>query len=144
MGNLDKSQGAIEAVTEAGLSPDCLTIVEPEGPSAAHGYAVMEKVVGLSPRPTAVFTTTDTLAMGVMQWCREQGISVPNDMAVMGYDNTDVSAYGAVPLTTVNYAADEISRIGVGRILSRITNPESWTGPEKRLIEPELVVRESV
>ena len=70
-------------------------------------------------------------------------MAVPGDMAVVGYDNTEISRYGALPLTTVNYAADEISRIGVDRILRRIEDRESWGAPCVKLIEPELVVRES-
>ncbi len=144
VGNTDKSQGAMEAIRQAGLSPDSLTVLAPDGQSAASGYAMMEKVMALDPRPTAVFATNDILALGVLHWCRENGVAVPEDMAVMGYDNTEVSAYGAVPLTTVNYAADEISRLGVGRILSRIRCPDSWNGPERQLIMPELVLRGSV
>ena len=64
-------------------------------------------------------------------------------MAIIGYDNTEISQYGALPLTTVNYAADEISRMGVDRILKRIENRDSWTAPAVRLIEPELVIRDT-
>ena len=50
---------------------------------------------------------------------------------------------GALPLTTVNYAADEISRLGVDRILTRIEDFDAWGAPQVELIEPELVVRDS-
>ena len=53
------------------------------------------------------------------------------------------SSDGALPLTTVNYAADEISRIGVDRILKRIEDVDSWGAPSVELIEPDLVVRDS-
>ena len=62
-----------------------------------------------------LFASTDSLAIGALHWCRENGIAVPGDLAVMGYDNAEISRYGALALTTVNYAADEISRIGVER-----------------------------
>lgn len=70
-------------------------------------------------------------------------MAVPKDLAVVGHDNTEISRYGALPLTTVNYAADEISRIGVDRILKRIEEFDAWEGPCVKLIEPELVVRDS-
>jgi LacI family transcriptional regulator len=143
LGNFDKMHGAQLAAKEAGLGEDAIVVFEPEGHSPAHGFAAMEKIVASDPRPTAVFASTDQLAIGALHWCREHGVAVPSDMAVVGYDNTEISRYGALPLTTVNYAADEISRIGVDRILKRIEDVDSWGAPSVELIEPDLVVRDS-
>jgi LacI family transcriptional regulator len=143
LGNFDKMHGAQRAVGEAGLSGDAILTFEPAGHSPAHGFAAMARIVGSDPRPTALFASTDSLAVGVLHWCRQNGVVVPRDLAVMGYDNTEMSQYGALPLTTVNYAADEISRIGVDRILKRIESRESWNAPDVNLIEPELVIRDS-
>lgn len=143
LGNLDKMRGAQQAAKEAGLAEDAITIFEPDGHSPAHGFAAMSRIIGSEPRPSAVFASTDQLAIGALHWCREHGVAVPADMAVVGYDNTEISRYGALPLTTVNYAADEISRIGVDRILKRIEDFDAWGAPCVELIEPELVVRES-
>jgi len=143
LGNLDKMHGAQTAVAEAGLPADAIRVFEPEGHAPAHGFAAMDHIMDSLPRPTALFASTDSLAVGVLHWCRENGVSVPSELAVVGYDNTEISQYGALPLTTVNYAADEISRIGVDRILKRIENRETWGAPSVTLIEPELVVRSS-
>lgn len=141
LGNLDKMRGAMQAVQEAGLSEDAIRIFEPEGHSLAHGVAAMSDIMSGDPRPTALFASTDSLAIGALHWCRENGVSVPGDFAVIGYDNTEISEYGERPLTTVNYAADEISRLGVDRILRRIEQRDAAAAPETRLIEPELIVR---
>ncbi|MCB1492250.1 MAG: LacI family DNA-binding transcriptional regulator, partial [Rhodobiaceae bacterium] len=143
LGNFDKMHGAMRAVREAGLPDAAITMYEPQGHSPGHGFDLMTAVMAAEPRPTALFASTDSLAVGVLHWCRENGVSVPGDLAVMGYDNTEVSEYGALPLTTVNYAADEISRIGVDRILKRIEKRGSWDAPELRLIAPDLIVRDS-
>lgn len=143
LGNLDKMHGAERAISEAGLSGDTIAVFEPAGHSPASGFDAMQRIMASEPRPTAVFASTDSLAIGVLHWCREHGVSVPADLAVVGYDNTEISQYGALPLTTVNYAADEISRIGVDRILKRIENRDSWNAPDVRLIEPDLVIRAS-
>lgn len=143
LGNFDKMHGALRAVGEAGLPADAIALFEPEGHSAAHGFAAMERIMGSNPRPTALFASTDSLAIGALHWCRENGIAVPGELAVVGYDNTEISRYGALPLTTVNYAADEISRIGVDRILKRIENPDAWGAPDVTLIEPDLIIRAS-
>jgi LacI family transcriptional regulator len=143
LGNFDKMHGALQAANEAGLGESSIMVFEPEGHSPAHGFSAMTRIIASEPRPTAVFASTDQLAIGALHWCREHGVAVPGEMAVVGYDNTEISRYGALPLTTVNYAADEISRIGVDRILKRIEDRESWGAPSVKLIEPELVVRES-
>ena len=51
-----------------------------------------------------------------MRWCREQGISVPGDLAIVGYDNTEAADFSPVPITSINYAAAEVSRHAVERI----------------------------
>jgi LacI family transcriptional regulator len=143
LGNFDKMRGAQLAAREAGLGDDAIVVFEPEGHSPAHGFSAMAKIVAGDPRTTAVFASTDQLAIGALHWCREHAVAVPGDMAVVGYDNTEISRYGALPLTTVNYAADEISRIGVDRILKRIEDFDAWRAPCVRLIEPDLVLRDS-
>jgi LacI family transcriptional regulator len=143
LGNFDKMRGAQLAAKEAGLGEDAIMVFEPDGHSPSHGYAATERIVAAEPRPTALFASTDQLAIGALHWCRENGVAVPADMAVVGYDNTEISRYGALPLTTVNYAADEISRLGVDRILKRIEDRDAWGAPAVRLIEPELVIRDS-
>lgn len=141
LGNLDKMQGAIGAVRDAGLPEEAVAIFEPQSHAPAHAFAAMPRIMASDPRPTALFASTDSLAVGVLHWCRENGVSVPGDLAVVGYDNTEISEYGAMPLTTVNYAADEISRLGVDRILQRIEKGEAAGAPQTRLIAPDLIVR---
>lgn len=141
-GNRDKFYGACRALAEAGLPQDALSIYRPEGQSPAFAYDLMARMMA-GTAPTAVFASTDSLGLGVLSWCRETGDSVPRDLAVIGYDNTEASEYGALPLSTVNYAADEISRIGVVRILSRIAAGSGWTGHGRRLIAPDLVIRQT-
>ncbi len=143
-GNHDKLTGARRALQEAGLDEDAITVFEPESHAPAQGYDLMARIMDLDPRPTALFASTDSLALGVLRWCREHDVDVPGDLAVIGYDNTDASGYSVPPLTTVNYAADEISRIGVGRMLTRLAGNGVWDGPETRLIEPELIQRGTV
>lgn len=141
LGNLDKLNGALRAVRELGLSDSALAVYEPKGHAPTLGYQMMTDVMQAPDRPTAVFASTDSLAIGVLHWCREHGVSVPNELAVVGYDNTEGAPYSVPPLSTVNYAADEISRIGVERMLQRLGGSADWQGPQTRLINPELVIR---
>lgn len=140
-GSTEKLLGANDAVTEAGLPKGTLSLVHPQINAASAGYAAAEKVRQRHPDVTAMFASTDLLAIGALRWCQEKGISVPNEMAVMGYDGTEAAEYCTPPLSTVHYASDEVSSIAVDRMIELINSGVARnTGFAKR-IEPELVVR---
>ena len=139
--NSEKRDGARRAVREAGLPEAALVVVRPRGHSATEGYEAIAGAMLGNERPTALFATTDWLAIGVLRWCREQGISVPGDLAIVGYDNTEAADFSSVPITSINYAAAEVSRHAVERILSLIGKPSP--SPIVTLIDPELVIRQS-
>lgn len=83
------------------------------------------------------------MALGALSWCRDHGVAVPDQVAIVGFDNTDVAAFCEIPLTTINYAADEVSRLSVERILAKIADPDARARTATRLIEPELIIRKS-
>ncbi len=88
LGNREKLDGTRHAINEAGLAADALVTVDPGGHSATDGHRAVQDVATLKDRPTAVFATNDSLGIGAMRWCLENGLSVPGDMALVGYDNT--------------------------------------------------------
>ena len=141
--NSEKREGALRAVKEAGLADDALVVVRPRGHSATDGYKAMAEAMRGTERPTALFATTDWLAFGAMRWCREQGIAVPDDLAVVGYDNTEAADFSPVPITSINYAVAEVSHHAVERMLALIKKPSPVPTPIVTLIDPELVVRAS-
>ena len=67
---------------------------------------------------------------------------MPGDLAIVGYDNTEAADFSSVPMTSVNYAAAEVSRHAVDRILS-LMGRTSPPAPLVTLIDPELIVRQS-
>lgn len=142
LGNTEKHDGALRALAEAGLPADSLIVVDPKGHSATDGYhAVPAAMKGKIP-PTALFATTDSLAIGALHWCRENGIDVPGDLAIVGYDNTEAAEFCPVPMTSINYAADDVSRHAVDRLLS-LMGQTTQPAPLVTLIDPEIVVRNS-
>ncbi|MGJ8586314.1 MAG: LacI family DNA-binding transcriptional regulator [Marinosulfonomonas sp.] len=141
-GNTEKFDGAQKALKRAKNGAASITVVDPKGNSSAHGYAVAATILNQTPRPTAVFATTDALAIGVARWCLENEISIPEDLAIVGYDNSEVSEFGSTPLTTINYASDEVSQQAVERIIALIES-ETRLASKTLLIEPNIVVRKS-
>lgn len=87
----------------------------------------------------AVFAAGDEMAVGAIQAIRDRGLRVPEDIAVVGFDNSPHAAVGEVPLTTVAHPCAEIGQELV-RALSRAMKGEP---PISQLITPSLVVRSS-
>lgn len=143
LGNNDKLDGSLTALQDAGIPADSLDVIDPMGNSATHGFNAMEGVLSSDQPPTAIFATTDSLAIGASRWCREHDMKIPDDIAIVGFDNTEASEYCSTPLTTINYASDDVSKHAVKRIISRIESESDAREPVITLIEPGLVVRDS-
>lgn len=141
VGNSEKSEGYRRAFQEAGIEIDPSLIIDPDGHTATIGYGVMPAVMELG--PTAVFASNDRLAIGCMAWCLENGISVPGDMAIVGYDDIETASYAGVPLTTMRYRVEEIADRAVKRLLELIASKDALPGPQVVLIEPQIVIRRS-
>jgi DNA-binding LacI/PurR family transcriptional regulator len=93
-------------------------------------------------RPTAAVAINDMMAIGLIAGLREQGLSVPRDMSVVGMDGIPLGAYTAPPLTTVKLPLPDLARTMVDRIMLRLAAPD--TPPEEFRFTSSLLVRESV
>jgi DNA-binding LacI/PurR family transcriptional regulator len=92
-------------------------------------------------RPTAVFCATDMMALGVIEAARREGLSLPDDLAVVGIDNNPEAAASGLPLTTIHSPFYEMGA-QAGEMLRRL-GEDPHAGPLRVLLEPKLVVRES-
>ncbi len=144
-GNAEKREGYQRALAEAGIGFDPALVVEPEGQAASLGYAATKQVLATNRAdpPSALFAATDSLAIGALRWCHEHGIDVPGDLAIIGFDNTEYGEYAAIPLSTIDYAAEQISRQAVDRLMHLINTSDHPPAPEVTLIDPALITRQS-
>jgi DNA-binding LacI/PurR family transcriptional regulator len=92
---------------------------------------------------TAVFALNDHVAIGVFHALKQKGIKVPDDVALVGFDNLSVSRYLEVPLTTVEQQIYDMGRKGAELLLIRMNNQQKNISPEKVLLPVKLVVRNS-
>lgn len=112
--------GYRKALAEHGLDlPDCYVARAPHGLDTAR--RATHELLDLPDRPTAIFAASDTQAMGALQAARERGLAVPKDIAVVGFDDIDVSNY--IGLTTVRQPLEESGRVAVDLLLSRLADP---------------------
>jgi LacI family transcriptional regulator len=107
-----------------------------EGDRAAH------QLLALPQRPTAILTTDDAVAIGVMRAIQRQGLRVPEDVAVVGCDDLPAAAYDAVPLTTLAQPAEEVGARLAELLIEGLKDPRRITDARTAL-PMRLVVRQS-
>ena len=138
-----RESGYLAALRSHGLKPRSEWIV-PAGFMEADGYRGMKQLLALEPRPAidAVFAANDPAAIGAMKAVWEAGLSVPNDIAVVGAGDVAYGDLLRVPLTTVSWSKAEQGRRAAELLLDQMgPNPD---GPFQRVvIPPRLVVRGS-
>jgi LacI family transcriptional regulator len=139
----DRRDGARLALTQAGHSPDQLVLVETQALTVAEGLSAGERIAGMpaGSRPTAAFCANDLLALGLLQRCVSLGLRVPQDLAIVGYDDIDFAAAAAVPLTSVRQPRRRLGATAAQLLLDEATNPDHLH--PQVVFMPELVARAS-
>lgn len=140
----ERMRGYQKALEESGVSFNRDLVLNTDL-SLEGGYRkVKDSFLKLNPRPTAIFAYSDLLAIGVLKALREMRLKVPEDVALVGYDDIEVASFVESPLTTVAQDAYEIGRMGTQILLDRInwSGDEPWV-PKQVILKPELKVRVS-
>lgn len=97
----------------------------------------VKELLDLDHPPSAIFAATDDLALQVLKVARKRGVLVPEDLAVMGFDDIDIAAY--LELTTISQSLFESGKLAVDHLISQITNPSKPI--ENTFIELRLIER---
>lgn len=134
-----RRDGYKQALLEAGILIDAELTVEGFYSEAA-AYQAMLRLLDLPRPPTAVFAASDTMAIGAMHAALNQGLRVPRDVALIGYDDLPLAAYSTPPLTTVHQPIAEMCTHAVRLLIEQIRG-EAPTDPVR--LPAHLVVRES-
>ena len=105
------------------------------------GYLAARRILASNAKPTAVFAGNDTIAFGAMAAAREAGLAIPEEFAVVGYDDIPAAAFACPPLTTVRSHALEQGRIVGEALIDLVSGKEH--GRKRAIVPLELVIRES-
>jgi LacI family transcriptional regulator len=143
----DRHAGVSAALTDAsaadGEAP-ALEVFATPSLSVAAGRDIGEKLASLPAehRPTAAFCANDLLALGLLQGLTRGGLRVPQDVAIVGYDDIDFAAAAAVPLSSVRQPREQLGRTAAELLLEEVHDAEAH---EHRhvVFQPDLVIRES-
>jgi LacI family transcriptional regulator len=132
----DRRLGLVAALADAGVAADRdLLEIEVEAMDAPSGLSAVDDIFARQ-TPTAIFCANDLLAIGVIHGLRRRGLRVPDDVAVVGYDDVELASMTDPPLTTVHQPSYELGATAY-ELLRR------GAEPEQRLFSPHLVLRES-
>jgi LacI family transcriptional regulator len=141
----DRWAGACRAVAAAGLPPSTVLEIPTDRLDVSAGADAVARLIALSNRPTAIFCANDMLALGVLQALFAVGIKVPEEMALVGYDDIQFAAAAAVPLTSVRQPAAEMGRIAAEMLVSESADDHDAEEHVHRhiVLQPELAARAS-
>jgi DNA-binding LacI/PurR family transcriptional regulator len=106
-----------------------------------RAYAAARDMLSLSNRPTAICCANDDIAMGAMDAANELGIKVPDDLSIVGYDDTVAGRFCNPPLTSVRQPTGEMGRLAVNLLLQQING--HTVNVKTHFLAPELLVRGS-
>lgn len=134
--SIRRQAGFVAALAERGITLDPLYIACSDH-SLANACADAHRLLSLPVPPTAIFAASDTQAMGVLHAARERGLRVPEDIAVIGFDDIDIAAY--IGLTTIRQHLEESGRVAVDILMARIDASDRL--PHRVHLPLELVLR---
>jgi DNA-binding LacI/PurR family transcriptional regulator len=137
-----KRTGFVGALVEAGLAPD-------DDAAGRHVVSTLYTVEGgqaaavelLDAGHTAIVCASDPMALGAVRAARARGLRVPEDVSIVGYDDSPFMAFTDPPLTTVRQPVFTLCRVAVSMLLAEIRGERATRA--EILVEPELVVRAS-
>jgi len=122
---------------------ECI-ISEPKGDveTRQRGAEAMRQLLSLKPRPDGVFCFNDPMAMGAMNYALDQGVRIPEDLAVIGCGNLHYDDALSVPLSSINQHSRRIGQ-EAARIALDVLNSKVPLKPESVVLQPELIMRRS-
>jgi LacI family transcriptional regulator len=136
----ERFQGYQDALSQRGIA------FEPEltAPGQFHraeGYQAAKKLLSLEQPPTAIFAANDMSAFGAMDACRDAGLTIPQDISIIGFDDVPSAATIYPPLTTVHQPIYDMGRMATQLLTRLIQDPVRPS--ERVVVDTQLVIRQS-
>ena len=105
------------------------------------GYASAAKLFAQTDPPTAIFASNDVMAFGTMEAARERGLRIPEDVSIIGFDDTPQAASVHPGLTTVRQPLEEMGKVAASMLFSYLEDAALST--QRTLLPTQLIIRQS-
>jgi LacI family transcriptional regulator len=138
----ERQKGYEEALEAAGL-PVQRTLIVNGDYRFESGMRAAERLLDLAPRPTAVFSSNDEMAAGVFHVARQRGLNVPQDLSIIGFDDTPIASHIWPPLTTVRWPIATMARAAALKLVGD-GGKAAEDGDDSSLFVSTLIRRASV
>lgn len=137
----DRLLGYRRALEEAGLSINSMFIKYTDW-SLQQGFQTTKELLSLKIRPSAVVVMGDTCALGVINAVKDEGLKIPEDMALISFDDLIFASFLEVPLTTVRQPVEQLGRACVELFFEQVQSKEKPRS-RKIVLDTELIIRKS-
>lgn len=138
----DRYEAYRNALRQAGVTSDeAYAITDEQETSVDAGTSAAGRLLASGAKPTAIFAANDAMAIGCMRHLKARGLRIPQDVAVVGFDDIDVSSHVEPHLTTVRVLKEEMGKVAVQRVVDSI-NAKTRTVVTTH-VPVELIVRDS-
>jgi LacI family transcriptional regulator len=136
----NRVSGYLQALDEAGLKPQ---LVSRGGFNEETGYRSTKQILSARSRPTAIFAGNDLMAFGAMAAIREAKLAIPDDIALLGFDDIFAARFVTPPLSTISQFQYELGRVAAEMVLGRLNQLPPDTPGRQRQMPFEVVKRQS-
>jgi LacI family transcriptional regulator len=137
----ERYKGYMDALIESGMETDPDLVIRGHL-NTKTGARVVKQILKMKSRPDGIFAGNDMSAVSLMIELKKAGVSIPQDIAIAGFNNIYISGVVQPALTTVNYPAVEMGRVAAN-ILMEMLDTDQQVDPQSVILDHELVVRES-
>lgn len=140
--NRDKTLGYTDALLSGGINVSKDLIIEGND-DIDSGYLAALKLMKLNPIPDAVFVANDLMAMGAMDAFKTEGLRIPEDISVIGYDNIRMASLVSPKLTSVSWPVYKMGLISARILIEEVEKPEEDVKTQNIFLSPKLKIRKS-
>jgi DNA-binding LacI/PurR family transcriptional regulator len=141
--DLERLAGYRQALTASGIEPDPSLVVPGNG-RVTGGERALLMLVALDEPPTAVFCYNDMTAIGLLRAARQVALRVPQDLAVVGFDDIPLASYLQPSLTTIAQPKPRMGKQAMAMVLALLDSRDAQaTGVSNVVLQGQLIVRES-
>ena len=138
-----RKNGYLDTLRKHNLPIDTDLIVESRFFQMEDGVEPAKRLLGLKEKPDGLFIVNDGIAIGALSVLRERNIKVPQEIAVIGFDNDPFSSFSFPSLSTIDQPTYEMGMLAARILLNAINSPEEQREIRNEILKPELIVRDS-